>query len=237
MSDKPPLDLLAEALADPPGPWLDGFTLAHWPRGSVVAMPGDARDRTLLLRSGRLRVYLSSPQRELTLAWLEPGELYTTHTPTWIEAVADSSAWTLPTRGFAARLAADPRATPVLMRVLGRLLHGAVQRIEDLALREVPARLARFLVEQAARRGQPQADGGVRLRLELSLEDIASLLGSTRQTVSALVNQWEREGLIARPARRVLLLSRPHALQALAAGEVPAGAGRVSDGAGPHPGR
>ena len=48
------------------------------------------------------------------------------------------------------------------------------------------------------RRGQPQADGWL-IPLELGTEDIASLLGSTRQTVSQLLNQWARDGILARP--------------------------------------
>ncbi|MFO1234669.1 MAG: helix-turn-helix domain-containing protein [Rivihabitans pingtungensis] len=48
------------------------------------------------------------------------------------------------------------------------------------------------------RRGQPQADGWL-IPLELGTEDIASLLGSTRQTVSQLLNQWTRDGILSPP--------------------------------------
>jgi CRP-like cAMP-binding protein len=116
------------------------------------------------------------------------------------------------TRAFAGKLASDPSATPVMMRVLGRLLANAVSLIEDIAFREVPARLARFLVGLAKGRGQHRDNGGL-VPLELNMEDIASLLGTTRQTVSSLMNQWEREGLLQRQGRRSLLI---HSLDALA---------------------
>jgi len=45
------------------------------------------------------------------------------------------------------------------------------------------------------------------------MEDIASLLGSTRQTVSALINQWEREGILQRQGRRSLLILSLPALE------------------------
>ena len=70
--------------------------------------------------------------------------------------------------------------------------------IDDLAFREVPARLARFYWAwsngAASRRRMYWL-----IPLELGTEDIASLLGSTRQTVSQLLNQWARDGILARP--------------------------------------
>jgi len=200
---------------------MEGFTLTTWPRGALLSVPGDARDRALLVRSGRLRVYLAGASRDLTLAFLEPGDLYSTHTPTYVEVAEDATLWMMDTRQFALRLVTDPTATPVMMRVLGRLLRSAVTLIEDLAFREVPARLARFLVEQVERHGVPEADG-VLIPLPWGMEDLASLLGTTRQTVSALVNQWAREGWLQRRGRRQWLVRDAVALRGLANGDLSA---------------
>lgn len=215
------LDLQSLARAEAPGGWLEGFALSRWPKGTLLSVPGDTHDRTLLVRTGRLRVYLAGANRDLTLAFLEPGDLYTTHTPTFVEVAEDTTLWMMETRQFAKRLSSDPSATPAMMRVLGRLLRNAITLIEDLAFREVPARLARFLVEQVERHGQPVAEGnGMCIPLPWGMEDLASLLGTTRQTISALVNQWEREGWLQRRGRRELLVREISALRALAAGEL-----------------
>ena len=78
----------------------------------------------------------------------------------------------------------------------------------DLAFRDVPARLARFLVRQAEQRGVMEADGCL-LPLRLGTEDIACLLGTTRQSVSSQMNQWQREGLLTRRSRHALLIHDP----------------------------
>lgn len=201
----------------PPG-LLEGFERRELAKGCLFATPGEARNRVFIVDAGRLRVYLAGENRELSLSFLEPGDIYTTHTPTYVEAVAPSVVWLMDTAGFARKLAVDPSVTPVMMRVLGRLLANAVNLIEDLAFREVPARLARFLVGLADRRGRPVEGGGWRVPLELGTEDIASLLGSTRQTVSSLLNQWAREGLLHRPVRRVLHIHDLETLRQRAAG-------------------
>lgn len=195
----------------PPG-LLEGFVPVQLARGALFAAPGEVQDRVLVVGSGRLRVYLAGENRELSLSYLDPGDIYTTHTPTYLEAVVPSTLWLMETRDFARKLASDPSVTPVMMRVLGRLLANAVHLIEDLAFRDVPARLARFLTGLAERRGRP-LDGGIwLLPLDLGTEDIASLLGSTRQTVSSLLNQWERDGILRRQGRRILYI---HALDHL----------------------
>ncbi len=205
------LDLATLARAEQPDGLLAGFELRELPKGHLLSTPDSPRDQVFIVRSGRLRVYLAGENRELSLSFLEAGDIYTTHTPTYVQTVAPTALWVMETQAFARKLATDPSATPAMMRVLGRLLANAVTLIEDLAFREVPARLARFLVGLAKRRGQPH-DNGWLIPLELSMEDIASLLGSTRQTVSSLINQWEREGIVQRQGRHSLLI---HSLDAL----------------------
>lgn len=210
------LDLATLAQAEQPSGWLAGFVAHDYPKGYLLASPGDARDQVFVVKSGRLRVYLAGETRELSLSFLEPGDIYTTHTPTYVQTVSPCTLWCIHTADFARRLASDPTITPAMMRVLGRLLRNAVTLIDDLAFREVPARLARFLLGLVERRGQPQADGWL-IPLELGTEDIASLLGSTRQTVSQLLNQWARDGILARPGRRQLLVRSRQALENLSA--------------------
>lgn len=202
--------LATPAAAAPPA----GFVARRLARGQVLCAPGNCRNLVFFVASGRLRVHLSGANRELTLAFLEPGDVYSTHSPAWVTAAAAATVWTLDTRAFLQRLREDPALLPPVMAVLGRLLTGAVGLVEDLAFREVPARLARFVLGLVQRRGEPCGEGW-RVALDLSLEDIASLLGSTRQTVSALVSQWQREGVLERRGRRCLRIPSAQALQAL----------------------
>lgn len=202
------LHAFADATAVPP----PGFVRRALAKGALLSTPAEPDDRVFVVRSGRLRVYLAGGNHELTLSYLAAGDIYTTHTPTYVEAVAPSELWLIGTAAFARQLAGDPAVTPATMRVLGRLLADAVHLIEDLAFREVPARLARFLLG-LARRSQP-VEGGCLVPLDLGMGDIASLLGTTRQTVSSLINQWQRDGLVRRHGRRQLLLCSLDALAA-----------------------
>lgn len=200
-------------LSSEPEGMLAGFALSELPKGYLLSAPNCRQDRVFIVRSGRLKVYLAGENRELSLGFLEAGDIYTTHTPTYIRTVEAASIWTMDTRAFAQKMIDSPSIAPAMMRVLGRLLTDAVGLIEDLAFREVPARLARFFIGRAQRRGQA-VEGGWLIPVDLGMQEIAELLGTTRQTISLLINQWEREGLLQRAGRRSY---RIPSLEALAA--------------------
>jgi CRP/FNR family transcriptional regulator, carbon monoxide oxidation system transcription regulator len=193
------------------GRFLADFQTVELPRSTLVCTPGDTNDRVLIVRSGRVRVYLADADRELTLAFLEPGDAFSTHTPTYIATVAPTVLHTLPTRRFAAKLAAQPEATPTIMRVLGKLLGGSIELIESLVFRDATSRLAHFLARITRHQGSLVGEQWI-VPFSWSLADLALLLGTTRQTVSEVVNQLEREGVFERRGRRLLIV---HDLAAL----------------------
>jgi CRP-like cAMP-binding protein len=198
--------------------WMEGFDFVErsLPKGCLLSWPGHEVNQVFIVRSGRLKVYLTGENRELSLSFLEAGDIYATHTPTYVSTVAPTVLWMMDTRAFARRLAADPTLTSGIVQVFGRLLTDAVTLIEDLALHDVPERLTRFFLGLARRRGRPldaAEGGGWLIPLELGMQDIAELLGATRQTISALINAWEREGLIERKSRRSYRIASIEALK------------------------
>ncbi|THF63265.1 Crp/Fnr family transcriptional regulator [Pseudothauera rhizosphaerae] len=191
--------------------------LRRYARGEFICTPGRRSDSVFLLQDGRARVFLAGEGKELTLAFLEPGEIFSTHSRAWVEAVTDCRVQVADTASFRARLLAEPQLTPVVIRVLARLLAGSIDIIENLAFRDVPARLANFLLG-LARAADPALPPGLRVPLALRTEDIARLLGTTRQTVSSLIAQLVRDGVLAREGRRTLVVRDPAELQRRAGG-------------------
>lgn len=192
---------------------LGRFRRQTLPAGYLVSTPRAADDRVLYLEAGRLRVYVASEERELTLAYLGAGELFTTHTPAYLCCEDPSTLLSMSTAEFAGQLALEPALLRHVMPVLGRILDNSIAIIEDLAFRDVAGRLARFLLMGARQQGV-RAVPGACLALELSAGEIALLLGCTRQSVSSLLQRMVREGILARPARAQVVLLRPDVLRA-----------------------
>lgn len=182
---------------------LQGFHQRQLIAGEQLGSPGSARDSVFIVHSGRIRVFLAFEDKEYTLAFLEAGDIYSTHSQAYLQAVRPSALLMGDTAQMAATLRSLPSAVPAIIRVLGATLSNCMQIIEDLAFRDVEGRLARFLDGMLVRKGRPHG-GAQRLELGLSTEDIAHLLGTTRQTVSSLLNRMAREGILSRAGNGVI---------------------------------
>jgi len=101
-----------------------------------------------------------------------------------------------------------------IMRVLGNLLAGTIEHVNNLAFRDARQRLTHFLVSVARRQARDEAVGRCVVTLSVTLTEVALLLGSTRQTVSTVLGQMTREGLVERIGRKQLLLFDVPALAA-----------------------
>ncbi|GAA0304065.1 Crp/Fnr family transcriptional regulator [Rhodovulum strictum] len=189
---------------------LDGGTRRHYPAGATIAEPGDGPDRLFVLDEGRARICLSGAGRDLTLGHLHPGGVFVTHTRARVEALEPCTLVAWPVGEMLRLIARQPDLGLAAFREIGLLLAGALDLIEDLAFRPVGARLARFLLAEAARQNSAT------IRLADSTEALATALGTSRQTLSTLLNQLIREGLIERAGRRQLRLLRPERLADLA---------------------
>ena len=203
---------------------LQGFHARQLVEGELLGSPGSPRNSVFILRGGRLRVYLAFEDKEYTLAFLEPGDIYSTHSGAYVQAVQPTEVLVGDTRLMAATLRAAPDAVPAVIRVLGQTLATSMQLIEDLAFRDVEGRLARFLHGMLARKGEP-GEQGVHLKLDLSTQDLAHLLGTTRQTASSLVNRLAREGILRRAGPGAFDILRPDLLEARSQAGGPLSAG------------
>ena len=97
---------------------------------------------------------------------------------------------------------AVPQFTVTVVRVLGGILKNTFSIVDGLALRDVSARLARYLVS-TAQENAPGPDGRRRVRLHLSGEKLAQSLGATRQTISTLLTDLTRSGILLKEQRGV----------------------------------
>lgn len=202
-----PPGFLAFLHSDSGRDFLAGFERVSFAKGQLIATPGSALDRIFIVFSGRVRAYLANDERELTLSFLEAGDIFSTHTPSYLASVGASSIVAMDTRAFAQRMTRHPELTPFLMRALGKLLSDAIRRIESLSLQDVGARVAGFLAHATRQRGTPDGDGW-QVPLGLAASDIALLLGTTRQTVSAQLSAMARHGILERDGRHGLRVHR-----------------------------
>src|SRR6476660_9643287 len=105
---------------------------------------------------------------------------------------------------FKRGMAEDDRFHDYTFRLIGQRLDHAERRLADFALNAIPARLDRLLEDFSVRYGVLEPEG-VLINIPLPHREIASIVGSTRESVTVRLNAMRREGTIAFVKRRILI--------------------------------
>ncbi len=178
-------------------------------------LPESEMDQVLVVKRGRLRVYLTTPERELSLVYLNEGDVFSTHTRAQLQAVQPTLLLMAQRAVIERELAHYPALQRAVISVLATVLNQAITLIEDLAFHQVRGRIARYLL-RCADRQKVAVEPGSAIRLDLGLEEIAALLGTTRQTASTELNALMHAGILAREGRHHIKICMPDRLQACA---------------------
>jgi CRP/FNR family cyclic AMP-dependent transcriptional regulator len=187
--------------------------------GDVIFAPHPAPDSLYLLEDGLVRIFrISEEGSETTFGYVAPGEVFGELAgfgdyprESFAQAVHPSRVWKLPREAFQATLGERPALVAEITRQIGERLKRIEARVENLVFRDVRSRVAHMLLELADDFGEPDGEG-ILLQLTLTQAELASLVGSTRQTVNASLRELEAEGLIGRKGARLVVL-RPDALR------------------------
>ncbi|MFF3443852.1 Crp/Fnr family transcriptional regulator [Streptosporangium sp. NPDC002721] len=182
----------------------------RWDRGATMFTEGDVSDWVLILTSGRVKVSShTAGGSEVVLAVRGPGALLgefaaidglpRSATVTALEPVEG-----ITVRDFSSYLQANGRVAVLLMQmVTGKMRDSDRKRIEYGAF-DTTGRVATRLVELAERYGEPD-NGGVRVALPLSQDELAGWTGASREAVSKALRSLRDRGLIETGRRRVII--------------------------------
>jgi CRP/FNR family cyclic AMP-dependent transcriptional regulator len=227
MSHRRACDLTTEERADiilhsEIGPRLGGELLARLARASTaidvrrrrfVYRRGDQADTLYLIARGRVKICSIDDEtaREAVIDIIGPGALFgesALYGPGARErsAVAYENARLIriPVGEFREAMAGDRELYDCTFRLVGQRLSRAERRMADFALDAIPARLDKLLVEFSERYGRAEA-GGVLIDLNLPHREIASIVGSTRESVTVRLNAMRRAGIIDFVDRKILI--------------------------------
>jgi len=206
------INLLDELARPELAPLLSAFHEKRYARQAIIFAPQYDDDLAeqepdkmqkgnfvFIVKSGMVRIYLSYGDREFTIAFLKPGDLYVSHSNAFVQVLEDAVLLLLDTPTFNRCMMAIPEFTVPIVRVLGGMLKSCFSIIDGLALRDVTVRLARMLID-LAHENEGNAQKGL-IRLPLSGEMLAQTLGTSRQTISTLLTDFTRLGILQKEQR------------------------------------
>lgn len=190
---------------------------SHWTRGTLLFYPDDPAETLHLVLNGTVRLYrLSQNAREITLDVRTQGSLLGTlalaqpaEQPSYgmyAEAMEDAETLQLGSATLRQLLTAQPALAVLLMQALTAQTRSVQQRLTGLVFLEISQRLALALLDLAG--PEWSADAPLALKERISHQDLAYIVGSTRETVTKLLGEFRERGLLDLGYRRILLTNR-----------------------------
>ncbi|MCC6555957.1 MAG: Crp/Fnr family transcriptional regulator [Polyangiaceae bacterium] len=184
-------------------------------KGRPLITQGDAVTAIAMLSLGRVRLARGmSDGRTLSLGYRGAGDILgeaalggvTAHRESAI-ATEDVEALLIPLQTFRSLMASDASFAAALVTTLVERHTDTEERLASMLFRNVEARLCEFLLKAAARWGIPDPRG-VLISAPFTHQEMASMIGSTRETVTLTLGDLRRKGIIEIDRRRIVVLDR-----------------------------
>lgn len=195
-----------------------------FPRQDTIFWEGREAQGFYLLISGYVKLVKSSPDgKEYILRLVGPGESFAEAAvfgeapyPATAMALEDCRTLFFPKAAFLRHLAASPNLARNMLATLSRLNLHLTRQLEDLSLKEVSARLARYILERC-QETHGRIEPGLAFELPTTKTHLASYLGTISETLSRTLSRLKGEGVIEVDKARITILD-PAVLQKVARG-------------------
>jgi CRP-like cAMP-binding protein len=179
-------------------------------RGSVIYVPSDAGDSVLLLTSGRVKIHHLTPDgKEALLALIDPGELFGElaildggRREEFAEAMETSQVVAIPSEVIQNLMESHSEVSLGVTKLLGLRRRRLERRLKSLLFRSNRERLVHLLVELLEKYGQPEPEGTL-IGIRLSHQELANIIGSTRETVTVLLGELSFDRLLTVKKRKI----------------------------------
>ena len=184
----------------------------RFPRGTTIFEEGEPGDRLYIIATGKVKIGRRSPDgRENLLTIMGPSDMFgelsifdpgprtsTATTVTEVRAVC------MDREALKQWIDHRPEIAEQLLRVLARRLRRTNNSLADLIFTDVPGRVAKALLQLAQRFGTQEA-GSLRVTHDLTQEEIAQLVGASRETVNKALADFAHRGWLRLEGKSVLI--------------------------------
>jgi CRP-like cAMP-binding protein len=185
-------------------------------RGTAIFAEGQTGDTVYLVINGKVKITRSAIDgRENLLAIMGPGDIFgelSLFDPgprtASASALTDVDLASLEHAALRPWLTSRPEAGLRLLQVLARRLRRTNDAMADLIFTDVPGRVAKALLEMADRFATPTSGPGIRVEHGLTQEELAQLVGASRETVNKALADFAGRGWLRLDSRAVVILDR-----------------------------
>jgi len=183
-------------------------------RGETIYHPGTPSNIIYLVESGRVKLaYLDESGKKLTLRIVDDGEIFgemclvgEIHRRHLATSIEDTVVRTIKKRQFLKIMEDDAACLPMLVHHFAARMEEFEETLEDLAFRDIQARLSRQLLKLSDDYGVETKDG-ILIGISVTHKELADMIGSARENTTLALNRFAREGILDKSRYRIVIKS------------------------------
>jgi CRP-like cAMP-binding protein len=199
-------------------------TPRRYPKGTLIFSEGEEAEGFFVLFSGRVKVYKLSPDgKEQILHIISPGETFAEAAlfagstyPAFAESLTETRVLFFSKEGVLNHIRKNPQISLNMIAGLSQWLRKFVDLVEELSLKDVTARLSKYLIDLSTSSGRSSA-GGIECELNITKSQLASQLGTISETLSRALGKLRDRRIITVEGKKITILQK-EALEGIASG-------------------
>lgn len=181
-------------------------------RGEPIYLPSQVADGVLLIAKGRVKIcHLTPDGKQSILNFIDSGEIFgelsllgTAKREEFAEASEATSLVLIPKPVMLTLIGKYPLISLGITKLIGQRRLRIERRLRNLLFRSNRERVIHLLLEMTEKYGQP-TDQGLELGIKLSHQELASIIGSTRETVTVMLGHLQSEGKLKIARRKITI--------------------------------
>ncbi len=186
-------------------------------KGTIISGPDDRNNRVNYVVSGKVKIYsLSACGNEIIFRFCGPNSFFgiaglfgAGQRNVFSEAVEDTEVMCIDSASVERVVSENPALAMSIIRVLSSRIRQAHEAIRNFVFCDARSRVAQLLIKLAEIEGAGHSGTAVRLKGRLTHQEIADMIGATRQTVTEILNEFKRQGYVKSEARTIVVLDYP----------------------------
>ncbi|WIV10657.1 Crp/Fnr family transcriptional regulator [Proteiniborus sp. MB09-C3] len=185
-------------------------------KGSTIIIEGEKSENVFIIKTGKVKIFKTSNDgREIILDIKGKSKIFAEVTlfdggknPATVVAIESSVILSISNEDLENIIRENPDMALNIIKVLNKRLKDAQSRIKNMAINDTYVRTAQALLKLIDKYGTEIEDGAMELTLNLTREELAGLVGTSRETVSRAISQFSKEKAIKIIGRRIIILDK-----------------------------
>ncbi|WP_235949589.1 Crp/Fnr family transcriptional regulator [Paenibacillus glycinis] len=186
--------------------------LNAYAKNTIIQTPGNEKTGLSFVIAGKLRAYKTdSDGKQYTVCILSEGGMFGEVESfslgidgTYVETMEDSTIYSIPAEHFEPLLSKHPELGLRLLSDMSKRLRQQVELVEKLVFRDLRGKVLYFL-NRLSKKFSIEENGYLKIDIPLTHQELANMIGATREAVSLTLQELSNEGIIVTSRRMVMI--------------------------------